>query len=138
MRELMPSPMKSRLFGMTVLFLCVSVPGSGVAAADHGATGVERMCGWFQNPSPGNVVLTDRHGDWTIGIQGDYQAQGSWPEFTSHDWITTNRHYGYGCACLTATVDQREMRVIRIHRAVARPLRKCRRDKLISGTEPKP
>ena len=90
---------------MTVLFLCVSIPGSGIAAADRSATGIERMCGWFQNPSPGNVVFTDRHGDWTIGIQGDYQAQGSWPEFTSNGWITTNRHYGYGCACLTATVD---------------------------------
>ena len=31
-----------------------------------------QRCGWWDNPSPGNVWLTDRQGQWTIAIQGLY------------------------------------------------------------------
>jgi hypothetical protein len=33
-------------------------------------TDFETRCGWFSNPTPANIWLYDRDGDWTIGVQG--------------------------------------------------------------------
>jgi hypothetical protein len=33
----------------------------------------ERRCGWLENPTPANYCLTDRDGEWTIGVQGGYR-----------------------------------------------------------------
>ena len=41
----------------------------------------ELRCGWFENSSPSNASLTDRDGEWTISIQGGYEAKGDWPTF---------------------------------------------------------
>jgi len=85
-------------------------------------------CGWFDNPTPGNAWLTDRDGEWTIGIQGGHQADGDWPAFTAAQWVRTNIHYGHGCACikLVANTETREVQHILSARAV--PLRQCRQD----------
>ena len=56
----------------------------------------ETRCGWFHNPTPGNAWLIDRDGEWIIGIQGDYQADGDWPSFSKARWVRTNVNYGYG------------------------------------------
>lgn len=106
------------------------------AKADTSSAQIERICGWFENPTPANVWLIDRNGEWTIGIQGDYQAEGSWPEFDEKEWVITNIHYGYGCACLDATLDKTEHRVVRIFGAVSQSLNTCRRDKAITDLEP--
>ena len=42
----------------------------------------EMRCGWFSNPTPGNASLYDRDGEWIIGVQGGYQADGDWPAFS--------------------------------------------------------
>ena len=36
----------------------------------------EKRCGYLANPTPANWWLTDHHGEWTIGVQGGYQAEG--------------------------------------------------------------
>ena len=91
----------------------------------------ETRCGWFSNPTPGNAWLYDRDGEWTIGVQMGYQAEGDWPDFSPKQWVETNVHYGYGCACLRVRVDRPTRRVIKIESARARPLSVCRRDKAL-------
>jgi len=91
----------------------------------------EMRCGWFSNPTPANASLHDRDDEWIIGVQGGYQAEGDWPNFSPKQWVETNVHYGYGCACLRVQVDQSTKRVIKIESARARPLSVCRRDRAL-------
>jgi uncharacterized protein DUF4087 len=89
----------------------------------------ETRCGWFDNPTPSNVWLHDRDGEWTIGIQGGHQAEGPWPTFKKRQWVHTNGgSYGYGCACLRVEADHKTKRVLTIKRAEARELAACRAD----------
>jgi hypothetical protein len=92
-------------------------------------------CGWFSNPTPANAWLLDKDGEWTISIQGGYQAEGDWPDIKESQWVKTNVHYGYGCACIRASVDNRTMRVIEIKSGYGRTLSACRKDKALK--EPK-
>ena len=89
----------------------------------------ERRCGWFSNPTPSNASLYDRDGEWIISVQGGYQAEGDWPDFGPKQWIETNVHYGYGCACLQLQVNRSTHKVIAIESAKARPLSVCRNDR---------
>jgi hypothetical protein len=89
----------------------------------------ETRCGWFSNPTPSNASLHDRDAEWIIGVQGGYQAEGDWPDFGPKQWIETNVHYGYGCACLRVRVDRSTHRVIAIESAKPRPLSACRSDR---------
>ena len=88
----------------------------------------ENRCGWFDNPTPANAWLEDKDGEWEIGIQGGYQAEGEWPDFSDDQWVKTNVNYGYGCACLKVTVDHKNRRVLKIASATAKPLSACRKD----------
>src|SRR5688572_24091133 len=97
----------------------------------------ETRCGWFENPTPANAWLVDRDGEWTIAVQGGYQADGDWPDFKDNQWVKTNINYGYGCACMKVTTDRADKRVVTIHTATAKPLSTCRRDKDIKKKEPK-
>ena len=89
----------------------------------------ERRCGWFSNPTPANASLYDRDGEWIISVQGGHQADGDWPDFGARQWIETNVHYGYGCACLQLQVNRSTHKVIAIESAKARPLSACRNDR---------
>ena len=89
----------------------------------------ETRCGWFSNPTPANASLYDREAEWIIGVQGGYQAEGDWPEFGPKQWIETNVHYGYGCACMKVRVDRETHRVLEIESAKPRPLSACRSDR---------
>jgi hypothetical protein len=89
----------------------------------------ETRCGWFSNPTPANASLYDRDGEWIIGVQGGYQAEGDWPAFGPRQWVETNVHYGHGCACLRLQVNRETHEVIAIESARARPLAACRRDR---------
>lgn len=106
-----------------------------LAALTGAAQAVEKRCGWFVNPTPGNAWLIDRHGEWIIGTQGGHQAEGDWPSFSDAQWVKTNVHYGYGCACLDVEADAAEKRVLRILRAKAKPLKACRSDKTLPEME---
>src|SRR5215813_10649353 len=88
----------------------------------------ESRCGWFSNPTPGNASLHDREREWIIGVQGGHQAKGDWPVLGPKQWVETNVHYGYGCACLRVRVNRSTAEVIEIESAKARPLSTCRND----------
>ena len=100
------------------------------ASSKTGAPQFETRCGWFSNPTPANVWLNDRNGEWIIGIQGGYQTEGDWdwPKFKKGQWIRTNGSYGYGCACLEMRVDKGTSHVLEIKAARPRPLAACRKE----------
>jgi hypothetical protein len=120
---------------MTIAFLLlVSVaPVNGLSGiADQSPRSeFETRCGWLSNPSPGNIWLYDKDGEWTIGVQGGYQVQGDWdwPRFKRRQWVRTNvGSYGYGCACLELQVSRERHEVLEIKSARPRPLASCRQD----------
>lgn len=54
---------------LVVICFCVS-------AMSPPATAAERRCGWYSSPTPGNLLLTDREGDWWIQMQGRADPKG--------------------------------------------------------------
>ena len=125
----MTKPQKLLIAFLLLAMTMISAsPGSPVSTSLQKS---EMRCGWFSNPTPANAWLHDRDGVWTIGIQGGYQAEGDWPDFSPKQWVVTNVHYGYGCACLKVRVDRSTKKVIEIESAQARPLSVCRRDKAL-------
>ncbi len=131
----------SLLLILTVAVLYLSAPnaliaeGFGVLNATNTMT--EKRCGWFSNPTPANAWLIDPEDEWTISIQGGYQAEGDWPAISGNQWVKTNGFYGYGCACMVVESDSETHNIIRIESANARPLSACRKDKAIKNKEPK-
>lgn len=119
-----------------VLFSLVVTAGGQLASKGETAAVAETRCGWFENPTPANAWLVDRDGEWLIGAQGGYQADGDWPEFKDNQWVKTNINYGHGCACMKVTTNRGEMRILRIFSATARSLSSCRKDKALKGKEP--
>jgi hypothetical protein len=84
------------------------------------------------NPTPANASLYDRQREWIIAVQGGYQTKGDWPPaFSSKQWIETNGHYGYGCACLRVRVNRATDEVIEIESSRPRALSACRRDRTL-------
>ena len=114
----------------------IRVPARLVAAAvvillTTSRAQAERLCGWLNNPTPNNFWLTDRYTDWQLSMQGAQAVPGfdTMPDMTRRGWIETNAGgHGHGCACLTALVDYRTRRIIRLIRADAVPLAQCQRD----------
>ncbi len=105
-------------------------PAAVLAAADN----TEKRCGYLDNPTPANWWLTDRDGEWLIGAQGGYQAEGLdvLPEsMFERGWVRTNGYYGYRCACLAVTTDRKAMRIKRIYSGEALGMARCRRDKAL-------
>ncbi|MEZ5744400.1 MAG: DUF4087 domain-containing protein [Sphingomonadaceae bacterium] len=94
----------------------------------------ETRCGILSNPTPANWWLDDRDGNWTIGVQGGYQAEGleTMPEnLFEAGWVRTNGYYGYRCACLKVTTDRAAMRVIEVFSGKPRPMAACDGDKAL-------
>jgi hypothetical protein len=120
---------------VTALVLIWHSPHQQVIAASDPKP--ELRCGWFSNPTPANAWLIDRDGEWTIGIQGGFTADGDWPDFSDKEWVETNGPHGYGCACMKVTIDHKTRHVTRIFEAYPRPLSTCRRDKSIKNKEPR-
>ncbi|MFL6335903.1 MAG: DUF4087 domain-containing protein [Pyrinomonadaceae bacterium] len=120
-----------RVFTLRLLFVGFIILAAAMLAARPGSAGAaaaETRCGWFDNPTPANASLHDREDEWIIGVQGGHQAEGDWPEFGPKQWVETNGHYGYGCACMSVEVDRGTHHVLTIKSARARPLSACRRD----------
>jgi hypothetical protein len=125
--RLMPALIVGCLMLVTVFF----VKGHPELPNESEATQFETRCGWLSNPTPGNVWLYDRTGEWIIGVQSGYQAKGDWgPEFNPRQWVITNVGiYGYGCACLRLRVNKLTHEVLEIKSSRERPLAACRRDR---------
>lgn len=124
--------LKTRLiiFGYLLLTAVVSVSGQTEPPVESAPAQFETRCGWFSNPTPANIWLYDRDGQWTIGVQGSYQIEDDWerPKFKARQWVRTNGNYGYGCACLQLRVDKETHRVAEIRSSRVRPLAACRND----------
>ncbi len=120
-----------------LLAVAASVCGRAEPNAFTAPAQFETRCGWFSNPTPANISLYDRDGDWTISVQGGYQVEGDWdwPDFKPRQWVQTNGNYGHGCACLQLRVDKESGRVLEIRSARARPLSACRRDRALKKWE---
>ena len=101
------------------------------AAGANASPAAETRCGWFSNPTPANASLHDREAEWVVGVQGGHQAEGDWPSFGPKQWVETNVHYGYGCACMTVEVDRESSRVLQINSARVPSPSACRRVKLL-------
>lgn len=130
---------RSTLFGCLALaaVICVGAyprPRASASASFPAAAQLENRCGWFSNPTPANIWLYDREGEWTIGVQGGYQVEQDWdwPEFKRGQWVETNGHYGYGCACMRMRVEKESGHVLEIESARARPLSACRKDRALN------
>lgn len=127
--------MKKRLLTVSaailwLLGLHLSALGNTVPTPSRQPLPLETRCGWFRNPTPANIWLYDRDGEWLIGVQGGYQIKGDWPwpAFKAHEWVKTNGHYGYGCVCLKLQVDRKSHQVRAIKSAKVRPLAACQQD----------
>ena len=117
-----------------LLVAAASAGDSGGLRAQSQAGRFEKRCGWFSNPTPGNIWLYDAEGEWTIGVQGGYQLEGDWdwPEFKRGQWVVTNSgDKGYGCACFELRVNRKTHEVLEIKSASARTLNVCRRDRAL-------
>ena len=109
---------------------------AGIPAHAAGADGALTVCGWFDNPTPGNAWLTDRDGEWTIGVQMGHQAEGmeNMPEsLFERGWVRTNGYYGHRCACLSVDSDRKAMRIRRIHSSRPLPMKRCDADPALRG-----
>lgn len=118
--------------GCLLLMAVVCVGGHPTLPDESETPQFETRCGWLSNPTPANVWLYDRDGEWIIGVQGGYQVAGDWelPDFKPRQWVLTNAgSYGYGCACLQLRVNRETHEVLEIKRARARPLAVCRQDR---------
>lgn len=119
------------LFVSFLMFAVVVLAARTGTAVAPTTAAAETRCGWFDNPTPANASLHDREGEWIISVQGGHQAEGDWPSFGPKQWVETNGHYGYGCACMSVEVDRASGRVVEIKSARARPLSACRRDRAL-------
>jgi len=122
------------------LLLVLSAMGL-IAAPVAAEPGSERRCGWLVNPTPVNYWLVDRdtrwNGGWLISAQGGYRAPGA-DEMRGMDtrgWVSTNGHYGYGCACMRVKTDRRRMLITRIYSANPVPIAQCRGDRRLPKPE---
>jgi hypothetical protein len=122
-----------RLFFLSIVIMAFIT--SSVSPSAEAQSRSEKRCGWFSSPTPANAWLIDKDGEWTIGIQGGYQAKGDWPE--TGQWVETNVHYGYGCTCAQVRTNKRSFTVLEVISSTPRPLSACRRDPALKRKEPK-
>jgi hypothetical protein len=110
-----------------------------VLAALPAEARTERRCGWYHNPTPGNVILEDADGRWWISRQGNAPAPGFKDAYTqefddriridSSGQITSR--YGHSCACAEGTFDKSRGQynnVLSISRLTEIPLARCNQD----------
>lgn len=103
----------------------------------------ETRCGWYWNPSPGNLWLLDKDATWTIASQGDADGESAEgidnaPQFDPSQFVETNNPgsgYGYGCACMSVTTDKANERITEIFSGTTRPLAACEKDKSLPKPE---
>ena len=108
-----------------LLYLVAAALAAGTPAK------AERRCGWLDNPSPANLWLVDRHGEWLITQQGGYRARGSdeMPDMSTLGQVTEGENHGSSCACMVVTTDRARSRITRVLSARPVPLRQCRSDR---------
>ena len=107
------------------------------------ALAAETRCGWYMNPTPGNLWLMDKDATWTITSQAeatgpDAEGVENTPDFDDKQFVETNNPgsgYGYGCACMSVTVDKAEERITRVFSGEIKPLSVCKADKSLPSLD---
>ncbi len=112
-----------------LLLFAIALPSSNAVAGEK--PGAVLRCGWWDNPTPGNVWFTDKDGEWTVAMQGMYEAEGKGPDFKASQQVDTNGPHGHGCACMQVETDAQERRITKIISARAVSLRQCRSDRAL-------
>lgn len=133
--ESLRSPLRrsARLRAVVTAALFLTISATGAAT--------ERRCGWYLNPTPANLLLADKDGEWWITSQSEAvgpDAQGvdeHAPQFDDKEYVKTQPNgRGYGCACLTVETNSAEKRITKVTGGQILPLARCRADKSL----PKP
>jgi hypothetical protein len=93
------------------------------------AKAAETRCGWLRNPTPANWYLHDKDGQWTISVQGGYQAGGmnNMPPLNDDESFKFGVYRSF-CACLNVVTDRNRMRMTTIQGGEQLPLSTCRED----------
>ncbi len=108
-----------------LLCLALALPPAAAAA--------ETRCGWLFNPTPANWWLIDADGEWTLSLQGTGDGGSGfydvdWDEPAPGQWVETNGHYGFGCACFEGAVDRRTGWAVVVTAVTPLPLASCDAD----------
>lgn len=106
-------------------------PPSPPQVTANAPTQFETRCGWFSNPTPGNISLHDADREWVIGMQGGHQVatDWDWPNFAQDQWMVTNvGSYGYGCACMDVRANPATGTISDIRNVRAQALAICQQD----------
>lgn len=121
------------------LFKAVALALVGILSSQAAMAADVTRCGWYENPTPGNHWLTDRHSTWILSTQGgaevpgwmDLPAEAFSFEGASH-WVETNGSYGYGCACITGEFGAADSgAVLHVSKLEALPLSRCTADRTL-------
>lgn len=119
----------------SLVALCLSAP----ARANELTQNVAQHCGWISMPSPQNMYLIDKSGEWIISEMGGHQSEGDWPELSrkkSH-WVSSGTGgYGYGCACFKMQIQNDSKNVIKVTNVLAKKISACRNDRNLRRSEP--
>lgn len=104
------------------------------------ATAAEKRCGWLENPTPGNLWLIDAESDWTISIQGagfiDEDSIDKMPTIDDKEFVRTNGHYGFSCACLNVKTDKVKSEIVKVYGGQQLLLKQCLEDASLHGRIP--
>mgnify|MGYP001551625199 CR=1 FL=1 len=94
----------------------------------------ETRCGWLENPSPANVWLIDKDASWTITMQGMVFIDDKSNDLVfkamnnENEFVITNRHYGFSCACLTVDTDKKTQQIKKVYKSKQLLLKTCLED----------
>lgn len=123
-----PMPAKNnRLCMHSIMWVAALIIAAPAYAAPR------NICGWIDNPTPMNWWISDAKQEWAISTQGSDAAENieAIPDMSGNQWVPTNGHYGFGCACISADTDAVNKRITRIHSFTQRPLSRCESDKAL-------
>jgi Protein of unknown function (DUF4087) len=142
--------MGARLFALALALAGLASFAGPAMAADEddgkphrpteAATGPAKLrCGWWDNPTPGNVFFTDRDGDWTFAMQAMYEAEGRfWVDYKPAEGAPRGASHEHVCVCGRMQLDPDSRLARSVTDLHARPLKACRTDPALKGKEPSP
>jgi hypothetical protein len=116
----------------------------GIGLLASNAASAERRCGWYMNPTPGNLLLSDKEGEWWITTQMHANgpdalglANAPWRRLDSkrkHYVQTQSNGHGYSCACMIVETNAKDKRITKVISGEDLPLGRCQHDRSL----PKP
>lgn len=114
-----------------------------VLASASPTLAAETRCGWYMNPTPGNLWLMDKDATWTITSQAqatgpDAKGVENTPDFDDKQFVETNNPgsgYGYGCACMSVTTDAANEQITEVFSGEIKPLSVCKADKSLPSPD---